>query len=67
MPPRRINRSDNEQLIVDHVTEVVAAALAQHEVNIANIAGARAGNAGGVRGNAGGAGENARGPRGNAG
>ncbi|GKG61514.1 hypothetical protein Tco_0621223, partial [Tanacetum coccineum] len=62
---------DDEQLIIHHVTEVVAAALVQHEVNKANIVGAGAGNAGGgnargVRGNAGGAGENAGGPGGNA-
>ncbi|GJR22811.1 putative reverse transcriptase domain-containing protein, partial [Tanacetum coccineum] len=46
------------QLIVDRVTEVVAASLAQHKVNIANVAGA-GGNAGGsaggnAEGNAGG-------------
>ncbi|GKG53720.1 hypothetical protein Tco_0555120, partial [Tanacetum coccineum] len=50
MPPRRINRSAIEQLIVDRVTEVVAASLAQHKVNIANVVGV----GGNTRGNAGG-------------
>ncbi|GJS54764.1 putative reverse transcriptase domain-containing protein [Tanacetum coccineum] len=56
MPPRRINRSVVEQLIVDRVIEVVAAALAQHEANrdngagVGNAEGNDGGNAGGNAG-----------------
>ncbi|GJS57000.1 putative reverse transcriptase domain-containing protein [Tanacetum coccineum] len=66
MPPRRIKRSAIEQLIIDRVTEAMAAALTQHEENRANNVGGGGGNAGGGRGNAGGAGGNARRARRNA-